>query len=246
MTNGEGCGLGAGTGNGQALIERARMILGPRVAGHPEPSPDPDIERARLEADRISRLKAMNVGEIYWDENFGTFEAHTPELERHLETARAFAANPKGKLVMLGENGAGKTHLAASILQVTGGVIYTAYDIGVRLRKCFNGDGREWEMLDELCHAPVLVIDEIGRTKGSKPELDWLSHMINRRHENFRPVVFISNCHMSEDCAIKGGCTGCFENYFNDDVTSRILENGVFMEFAGGDYRLKIRERGRR
>ena len=209
----------------------------------PSPPPDPAAEKARLEAERARRLKAMRLGRIYWDEGFETFDARTPELKRHLETARAFAASPKGKLVMLGNNGAGKTHLAASILHVAGGVIYTAYDIGVSLRKCFGGDGREWELLDELCGAPVLVIDEIGRTKGSKAELDWLSHMINRRHENFRPVVFVSNCHMKHDCAAKGGCLECFENYFNDDVSSRILEDGVFMEFAGADYRLKIRSR---
>ena len=222
-----------------------RIANGESPPDVPEPRPDPEAEKARLEAERAKRLRAMNLGRIYWDEGFGTFEAYTPELKRHLETARSFAANPRGKLVMLGGNGSGKSHLAASILKKTGGVIYTAYEIGVRLRKCFGGADREWEMLDELCGAPVLVIDEIGRTKGSKAELDWLSHMINRRHENLLPVVFVSNCHLKDDCSKDGWCAECFENYFNDDVSSRIAEDGIFMEFTGGDYRLKIRERGR-
>jgi len=207
----------------------------------PSPPPDPEAERARLEAERVRRLRAMNIGKIYWDEGFDTFNAYTPELERHLGTARNFAANPKGKLVMLGNNGTGKTLLATSVLKETGGVIYTACEIGVRLRKAYNGDGREWELLDELCNAPLLVVDEIGRTKGSKFEADWLSHVINRRHEDGLPVVFVSNCHFKNNCA-EGGCTKCLENFLDNDTTSRAAEDGIVMKFTGGDYRIKTRK----
>ena len=210
------------------------------------PPPDPAAESVRIEAGRIARLKAMNLGKIYWDEDFDTFDAYTPELKRHLDTAMGFAAKPEGKLVMLGNNGTGKNHLAAAILKAVGGVMYTAYDIGARLRRCYGGDGKEWELLDELCGAPLLVVDEIGRTKGSKAELDWFSHMINRRHEGGMPAVFISNCHLECDCPAGNGCVECFENFFNRDAISRIEEDGAIMEFSGGDYRRKIREKGLR
>jgi len=222
-----------------------------RMAGGeypPEPAPpDPEIERAELEGKRIARLKAMNVGRIFWRENFETFSAYTPELARHLATARKFAERPEGKLVMLGNNGAGKNHLAASILQKTGGAIYTAFEISVRLRASYGGRGSEAEVLCELCEMPMLVIDEIGRTKGEAFDINWLSHVVNKRHENALPLVLISNRHLMDDCPeyTERGCRKCLENFFDNDVISRIVEDGEIMKFAGADYRERIRERRR-
>jgi len=201
--------------------------------------------RDRLKAVREERLAAMNIDRMYWGKGFDDFIASTPELKRHLETAMNFAANPRGKLVMLGNNGTGKTHLAASILQKTGGVFYTAYEIGVNLRHSYNGNTREKDVLDELCSVNVLVIDEIGRTKeDSDADIRWMSHVINKRHANFMPLVLISNRHLRRDCPENAdkGCKKCLENFFDDDVTSRVVEDGIRMNFTGGDYRRKIRE----
>jgi len=203
-------------------------------------------ERDRLDAARMERLASMNIDKMYWGKGFDTFEAHGPELKKHLDTARRFAEKPEGKLVMLGNNGAGKTHLAASILQRTGGIFYTAYEIGVNLRHSYNGSTREKDVLDELCSVPLLVIDEVGRTKeGSGADERWMSHVINKRHANFMPLVLISNRHLKRDCledTVKG-CPKCLERYFDDDVISRIIEDGEIMKFTGGDYRRKIREK---
>ena len=184
----------------------------------------------------------MNIDKMYWGKDFDTFEAHGPELKKHLDTARRFAEKPEGKLVMLGNNGAGKTHLAASILQRTGGIFYTAYEIGVNLRHSYNGSTREKDVLDELCSVNVLVIDEIGRTKeGSDADVRWISHVINKRHANFMPLVLVSNRHMRKDCENERGCPKCLENFFDTDVISRLFEDGVAMKFTGADYRIKIR-----
>ena len=198
------------------------------------------LEEAAQERAKIRRLKAMNIGIIYWSESFETFEAYTPELQKHLETARRFAQDPSGKLVMLGNNGTGKNHLAASILHETGGVIYTAFEIGLRLRQSYSGDSREWEVLGELCETPLLVIDEIGRSKGSDFDMNWLSHVINKRHENLLPLILISNRHLKNDCP-ENGCEKCLENFFDNDVISRIIEDGEIMKFLGNDYRYKKR-----
>ena len=204
----------------------------------------PECLKMRRENDNNAeygkRLKGMNIGVMYADTCFSNFNAYSGELKTHLRTAENFAVSPTGKLVMLGTNGTGKTHLAVSILKRTGGVIYTAFEICVLLRKSYNGDSKEWETLEELCNVRLLVIDEIGRTKGNDWELNWLSHIINKRHENLLPLVLISNRHLGGDCP-ENGCPNCIEKYFENDVISRIVEDGVVMKFNGDDYRFKKR-----
>jgi DNA replication protein DnaC len=195
-------------------------------------------EKADAERRESNRFAAMNIGRRYWDTGFETFSAYTDELKRHLKTAENFAKNPGGKLVMLGDNGTGKTHLAISILKITGGVIYTAFEIGVKLRKSCNGGSREWEVLKDLCETEMLAIDEIGRSKGEGWEMNWMSHIINKRHENILPTILISNRHLMQDCPRgEKGCPKCLEFFFDNDVISRITEDGIVLKFAGEDYR---------
>jgi DNA replication protein DnaC len=203
-------------------------------------------EQARLNIAKqkeavIQGLKSANIGEIYWGENFDSFDASTDELRKNLEISRNFAKKPRGKLVMLGNNGTGKTHMAVSILREAGGIIYTAYEIGAMLRRSYGGRTGEWDVLQRLCETPVLVIDEIGRTKASDAEMNWLSHVINKRHEHLLPLILISNRHLMKDCKSKGGCSKCLEKFFDNDVISRIIEDGILMRFTGEDYRYKKR-----
>lgn len=197
-----------------------------------------DMEAQKTQRE-ISRLKAMNVGKRFWGESFETFNAYTDELNRHLETAKVFANDPRGrKLVMIGEHGNGKNHLAIAVLKVVGGVIHSAYEIGAMLRQSYNGETREWKVLQKLCGKRLLVIDEIEKIKGSEWDHNWMSYIINKRHENLLPTIFISNCHLKEDCQTKAGCQKCLENNLTDDVLSRITEDGLIMKFTAKDYRL--------
>jgi DNA replication protein DnaC len=190
---------------------------------------------------RINWLTRMNIGRRYWDTTFENFEAYTDELKHHLEVCLEFAHNHNGrKLVMLGNNGTGKNHLAVSVMKLTGGVIHTVFEIELMLRQSYSGETQEYKVVNDLCNAEMLVIDEIGRTKGGDWELNWLSYVINKRHENLMPIILISNKHLKEDCPQKG-CPDCIQNFVGNDVLSRIIEDGLIMEFTGDDYRYKKR-----
>jgi DNA replication protein DnaC len=195
------------------------------------------------EQNRIKRLTELNIGKRLWNESFETFKPYTDELEHHLKICRGFAKDPRGrKLVMLGNNGTGKNHLAASILKETGGVIHTIFEIEMMLRQSYSGETQEYRIISRLCKVEVLAIDEIGRTKGGKWEEDWLSYVINKRHENLMPLILISNKHLKESCpAGSGGCPDCLQNWIGNDILSRIIEDGLIMEFTGADYRERIR-----
>lgn len=198
------------------------------------------------EQKRIRRLKKLNIGKRLWDESFETFNAYTDELKHHLKICVEFAHNPQGrKLVMLGNNGTGKNHLAASILKITGGVIHVVSEINDMLRQTYSrrGGTQEYEIKQQLCKTEMLIIDEIGRTKGGQWEENWMSYVINKRHENCMPIVFISNKHLKEDCSFGiGGCSDCLQNWVGNDILSRIIEDGLIMEFTGDDYRQKKRD----
>lgn len=202
-------------------------------------------EEQEAEKQRIIRKwQSMNIDDKYFESTFDNFDAYNDELQRYLKTCRVFAENPDGKLVMLGKNGNGKTHLAISVLKKTGGVIYTAYEIGVNLRD-FNGKTKEREVLGELCTVPLLVIDEVEKIKDTEAKQNWMSHVIGKRYNRLLPVIIIANCHTQKDCTEpeqKKPCPYCLESHLESDVISRIIEDGIIMKFNSGDYRRKIRD----
>jgi DNA replication protein DnaC len=199
-------------------------------------------EKIALKDREQARWKAMNIEQRYWPSSFDTFHAYNDELRQYLSICRTFAQNPRGKLVMLGENGNGKTHLAVSILKVLGGVIYTAYEIGIKLRRSYGGDTKEWEVFEELCTTPLLVIDEVEKIKDSESNHHWLSHVVGKRYDRMLPLLFIANCHTQRDCrAEQKPCPRCLEYHLENNVLSRIIEDGIIMKFNNQDYRENLR-----
>jgi DNA replication protein DnaC len=201
-------------------------------------------EKAELEERKrlINNYKRMNIGEKFWNESFETFDDYTAELKEYLATARKFAEKPEGKIVMLGEHGNGKNHLAVSILKKTGGLVYRAYEIGLLLRQTINGTTTEYEVLTRLCETPLLIIDEIEKLKDSEAKNHWLSYVVGKRYDDMLPIIFISNCHTQNDCKEEERpCPKCIEYHLENDILSRIIEDGIIMKFTGEDYRYRKR-----
>ena len=204
------------------------------------------LERQR-EQKAQQELKAMKIGKKFEKTDFENFDAYNGELREHLETCRRFAESPSGMLVMIGENGTGKTHLAVSMLKKTGGVIYTASEIGLKLRRSYgkNAEEKEWDIYDELCTVPLLVIDEAEKIKDTETKQNWMSHVVGKRYNEMLPVVFIANCHTRSGCTEPNPpCPKCLEYHLENDVISRINEDGIIMKFNSGDYREKKGKKG--
>jgi DNA replication protein DnaC len=108
-------------------------------------------------------------------------------------------------------NGTGKNHLAAVILKRLGGVIYTVNELSALLRRSYGkeADGSEYGILEELSAVSLLALDEIGRSKGSEWEKNWLSVLINSRYNNRLPTIFLTNGHLTgtaPDTAARSAC----------------------------------------
>ena len=117
------------------------------------------------------------------------------------------------------------------------------YEISARIRASYVSGAKETELdiVDELARLPILVIDEIGRTKGSDAETNWLSYIIDKRHVRHLPIILISNKHLNKTCEYRNtqqkGCKDCLENYISEDIMSRLSEDGYLVTFKEGDYR---------
>jgi len=206
-------------------------------------------EEARAEEEKISkereieRLKSMNIEPMYYDATIDTFIAETEEQDRAKKAVKHLIRTRTGKMVILGKNGTGKTHLGVAMVRVLGGAIYTMYEISTRIRATYTKQAKEDEsdVTSELSSLPMLVIDEVGKTKGSDAELSWLSFVFDKRHSRKLPTAFLSNKHPKKQCKVQGGCVDCIENYIGDDIMSRCNEDGIMVILNGDDYRLKKR-----
>jgi DNA replication protein DnaC len=207
--------------------------------------PKCEQERAKekVRKESVKFWSDIGIGERYWDEDFNTFNAYTPELKHHLAVCQRFAENPTGALGMLGSHGNGKNHLVSSILKRTGGLKLTMFRLGLMVKRTYNGKSSEFDELDKFARlSGVLVIDEIGRSSGSDWELNILSDIVNTRYEDKRPYILMSNLHANAECE-KGGCPDCFETFVGSDIISRMYQEGEILVFHGADYRIERRIR---
>lgn len=192
----------------------------------------------------ISRCKRQNIEPMFWDATLETFITTTAEQEKAKEAISKMIQEKSGKIVMLGKNGTGKTHLAVCAVKALDGMIFSMYEISTRIRATYTPTAKEQEIdvVTELSHLPLLAIDEIGRTKGSDAETNWLSYIIDKRYTRGLPLILISNKHNRKNCTEKDGCSNCLENFLAEDIMSRLNEDGKLLYLTGDDYRVIKRQ----
>lgn len=205
-------------------------------------------ERARREAEilkirRESVYKNMNIEPEYRDKELEDFIPQTPEQEQALEAVKQMIAEKSGKIILLGSNGVGKTFLGCMAVKALGGKILSMYEITTMIRQCYSprATQTELEFVENLASMPMLVIDEIGRTKGSEAEMNWLSYILDKRHTRNLPFMILTNTHLSRFCR-KKGCDSCFERFVNNDVLSRLKQNSQIISIHAPDYRQGVKK----
>lgn len=106
----------------------------------------------------------------------------------------------KKGLILVGNNGVGKTHLACSIANkfIENGipVIYgTLINLLAELRNSYEIDNSisEMEIIKLYENVDLLIIDDLGKEKPSEWGLEKLFTIINSRYENKLPVIITTN-----------------------------------------------------
>ena len=157
-------------------------------------------------------------------------------LKQHVARAkkvcREYAGNPEGHLILLGEPGSGKTHLAAAIgnhLTAQGKAVVFAVvpDLLDTLRP--GRDGVYHNLLMAYQTAPLLILDDLGVEKGSDWTGEKLYQIVNYRYNHLLPLVVTSN-EMPQDV--------------DPRLRSRLFDRGrtLVFEILAGDYRMRAPE----
>jgi DNA replication protein DnaC len=204
------------------------------------------IENQVKENKKMEWLKAIGVKADYETATLGTYEAKTDSQKAALNACKLLKDGEIKKLILLGSNGVGKTHLASALVKLMNGRILTAYEMFALYRSCFSGQNSEIELLHKFSTYPLLVIDEFGRTKGSEAEENFLSAILDARHSDGLPTMILSNLLRKRDClhyqnnkeACKTrNCKGCLEMWLTSDLISRLREDTEVIVIEGEDYR---------
>lgn len=196
-------------------------------------SPRDSAERALADAQHkvekaSEALIAAGITPRFAGATFDSYCAETEPQHRALAKCRAYAeqfpANFRAgrSLLLTGNVGCGKTHLASAIVRTVvadqcRALIIPAGDI-VSIARASMVPGSGYTDRDVAVHLgglDLLVIDEVGAQKGSEYELGLLHSIIDRRYQAVLPTVVISN--LSADG---------LKSYIGDRALDRLRQNG--------------------
>ncbi len=126
-------------------------------------------------------------------------------LEAAFRLARDFAESPDGWLVFQGDNGCGKTHLAAAICNYRYQVKKPALFIVVpdfldHLRSTFSPESKISydQLFESVKGTPLLVLDDFGKQTTTPWAQEKLYQVINYRYNARLPTVITTNCSTDE------------------------------------------------
>jgi DNA replication protein DnaC len=130
----------------------------------------------------------------------GLTEAVRANLHDVYETARSYASEPIGWLVLLGGYGCGKTHLAAAIanyrLALGNPVLFVVVpDLLDHFRAAFspNSEVNLDERLESVRNSPLLILDDLGAHSSTPWAQEKMYQILNHRYNTRLPTVVTTN-----------------------------------------------------
>ncbi|WP_312283833.1 ATP-binding protein [Candidatus Igneacidithiobacillus taiwanensis] len=199
-------------------------------------------------AERISRrlMESSAIPPRYIDCDFDNYVVDVPGQQTVLDACRDYAqqfderarnASHAGKgsgLILCGNPGTGKNHLAAAIartvLSMGHSVLHvTAYDLIARIRETWRhgiNNSTELEVIRGFAEVELLIIDEVGKTFGSDGERVHLFEVIDHRYRDLKPTIILSNESVES-----------VEQYLGTPAFDRLCENGGLLLFDWQSHR---------
>ncbi|MDK4545160.1 ATP-binding protein [Kingella kingae] len=145
----------------------------------------------------------------------------------------------KRNLVLLGNCGTGKTHMACAVgnaaVQSGKTVLFlTASEMIRRVQAALkNRDESEFDVMQRIAGVDLLIVDEIGVQYTTESANRIVTEIVNERYNRELPTVFLSNLSLPEFCAALG-----------DRAISRMREDGCKPFVCDWeDYRMTQHER---
>lgn len=194
-----------------------------------------DFER-RAAADRaVTLMTAATIPAKYIDQKFVASSAEQKGVYRQARNFRDFILREQAwaALIMTGITGTGKTLMACEMAQsliknASRSVRYiTANGMISEIQASYGREGKseEGEILRFLQYE-VLILDEIDAIRATGNASLLLTEIINRRYNENRPVIAISNQPLAD-----------LAKFVGDRVHSRLHENAFICAFTWADAR---------
>lgn len=222
------------------------------------PECDAEFDRKMQEAERekredelrariLKRFKDCQIGERFLGIKFDSYQPPNADAAAIKQKCQSYAADFKtkhlktgGGILMLGNPGTGKNHLAGAICtelmeQEVSCLHTTAMKLVRRIKSTFGGKAGETEQqaITSFTLPDVLVIDEVGVQFGTATEQLFITEVINDRYESRRPTILISNL-----------TAGGLESILGARVIDRFHEAGIVLIFNWESYRRKVKQAG--
>ena len=149
---------------------------------------------------RSQKLLQISNLEPFRDKTFDNFDGNIAGVGRAFIRSLDYANNPRGWLVLYGNYGCGKTHLAAAIanqiLTLNYQVLFTVVpDILDHLRSTFGPSSEVAydERFEQIRNAKLLILDDLGTENATPWAREKLYQIINHRYNYALPTVITSN-----------------------------------------------------
>ena len=165
----------------------------------------PDYRSPFVDTSSDIQLSSLDVHQHQSFENFNPREQEglTTEQKKNLKGAvrisQAFATNPRGWLVLLGDYGTGKTHLAAAIANQRdkngeSPMFVLVPDLLDHLRATFNPNSsvRYDRLFDQVKSSSLLVLDDLGTQSATPWAREKLYQILNHRYNAQLPTIITS------------------------------------------------------
>jgi DNA replication protein DnaC len=211
-----------------------------------------------------SLLAACRIPPRYEHCTLATFEPGNPSLSASLEKALAFCAGyphlgaDEGLgLLLTGDNGVGKTHLAVSVLRelvATKGVRGRFWDFHELIREIKNSydpetKTSELQVLEPVVAADLLLLDDLGAWKMTDWMNDTLFYILNSRYMAKRATLITTNY---QDAAREKALAAdplrrkeFLVERIGQRLRSRLMEMCLVIQMQGEDHRNARQEANR-
>lgn len=158
-----------------------------------------EVEARRLRQQKHAR--EFNDLSSFRDLTFGTFNDTVPGTNEAFQAALEYADDPNGWLILVGEYGCGKTHLAAAIANYAreergmNPILAVVPDLLDYLRTAFgpNSESTYDERFNAFRGADLLILDDIGTESATPWAREKLFQIINHRYIERAPLVVTTN-----------------------------------------------------
>jgi len=160
----------------------------------------PDFRHGGIDQEQ-SELSSLTLLEQMTFDSFSLRQDELPpdeqaNLKRAFDLCRDFAERPEGWLVLTGEYGSGKTHLAAAVANERASTGHAALFVVVpdlldHLRATFSPTSqvRFDRRFDEVRTVPMLVLDDLGTESASPWAQEKLFQLFNHRYNARLPTI---------------------------------------------------------